>query len=253
MGYYFLGKDWRETAKEWREGRRQDAAGHDYRRQPHRDRGARQIRLRPQEGFVSRSSATPEKMLHIDSKVLDEAEAQEEPPSLRRQRRTTKTKTMRTAKTARPKKKLTKKQQAELLRKTVDTVGRAAAGRADSERHLGRHAFRRLGRQDRHPHHGPARVYVQLFASRLSGAACGARLRGRTRDGAVSSPSTSTSSACRSRFCRTRAARRSAAPPPKARPQLSPIPEQKAQYEMSWPNVIRVDHVTGPALWTRPR
>ena len=69
------------------------------------------------------------------------------------------------------------------------------------------------------------------------------------KDRAVSSQSTSTSLACRSRFFRTKAApmlrrrlRR------QARPELSLCPERRAQYEMTWPNVIRIDHEYRPQL-----
>ena len=73
----------------------------------------------------------PDKILHIDSKVLDEAEAQEEPAEVlveadavdetdeEAAARTRRKKTVHA-----PKKKLTKKERAELLRKTVDTIGR---------------------------------------------------------------------------------------------------------------------------------
>ena len=42
-GYYLLGYDWRETAKDWGHCRIQDAAGHDYGRQPNRDCGSNQV------------------------------------------------------------------------------------------------------------------------------------------------------------------------------------------------------------------
>ena len=105
-----------------------------------------------------------------------------------------------------PVKKLTKKEQAELLRQT----GRyrrqeGQAGRADPERDLGRHAVRGLGREDRDAHHGPARVLqpVALRAGRRSRAQAGV-VRGRQRRRTCSRRSTSTSSACLSRSCRTK-------------------------------------------------
>ena len=78
MGYYFLGKDWLETAKEWKEGNiktppvmitvanlTHTAARVQY--------AFEHKRIRIEE------LCDPDKILHIDSKVLDEAEAQEEP------------------------------------------------------------------------------------------------------------------------------------------------------------------------------
>src|SRR5437588_5172995 len=77
-GYYFLGKDWLETAKAWREGKintppvmitvanlTHTAARVQY--------AFEHKRIRIEE------LCEPDKILHIDSKVLDEAEAQEEP------------------------------------------------------------------------------------------------------------------------------------------------------------------------------
>ena len=58
----------------------------------------------------------PEKTLHIDSKVLDQAEAQEEPTALAEPEEESEDDDVSV-------KKLTKQQQAELLRLTVDTVG----------------------------------------------------------------------------------------------------------------------------------
>jgi type III restriction enzyme len=128
-GYYFLGKDWLETAKAWKEGKintppvmitvanlTHTAARVQY--------AFEHKRIRIEE------LCDPDKILHIDSKVLDEAEAQEDPAEV--------------LVGAAPvdevdeepggenveengfglKKKLTKKDRAELLRKTVDTIGR---------------------------------------------------------------------------------------------------------------------------------
>src|SRR6266700_3709358 len=77
-GYYFLGKDWLETAKAWKEGKiktppvmitvanlTHTAARVQY--------AFEHKRIRIEE------LCDPDKILHIDSKVLDEAEAQEEP------------------------------------------------------------------------------------------------------------------------------------------------------------------------------
>src|SRR5438552_10465198 len=72
----------------------------------------------------------PDKILHIDSKVLDEAEAQEEPAEVLIEAAAVDdadedpSEESVEENDAGPKKKLTKKDRAELLRKTVDTIGR---------------------------------------------------------------------------------------------------------------------------------
>jgi type III restriction enzyme len=129
MGYYFLGKDWLETAKKWREdgvnappvmitvtNLTHTAARVQY--------AFEHKRIRIEE------LCDPAKILHIDSKVLDEAEAQEEPAELFVEAEATDETNEETGEdTAEdngdaPKKKLTKKERAERLRKTVDTIGR---------------------------------------------------------------------------------------------------------------------------------
>ena len=57
-GYYLLGKDWLETAKEWQEAGVTDAAGDDHRGQPHRDGGARSSTPSTTSGSTSTNCAT---------------------------------------------------------------------------------------------------------------------------------------------------------------------------------------------------
>ena len=60
-------------------------------------------------------------------------------------------------------KKLSKKEQAELLRRQVDTVGLVRrTGRKNSKRDFGWNAFRRMGRQDGNAHHGASRVHFAV-------------------------------------------------------------------------------------------
>jgi len=41
-------------------------------------------------------------------------------------------------------------------------------------------------------------------------------------------------------------------PPAKGKTRIEPLPERRAQYEMSWPNVIRIDHEYRPLLKLTP-
>lgn len=121
-GYYFLGKDWLETAKKWREegvdtppvmitvaNRTETAARVQY--------AFAHSKVRIEELCV------PEKILHIDSKVLDEAEAQEEPVTIEVTETDAEDENGDEAANG-PLRKLSKKDRAELLRRTVDTIGR---------------------------------------------------------------------------------------------------------------------------------
>src|SRR5436853_7483105 len=69
----------------------------------------------------------PERILHIDSKVLEQAEEQDEPVQLGlKSVEAIEEPEESNGADAEPKKKLTKTEQAEFLRRQVDTVGRAA-------------------------------------------------------------------------------------------------------------------------------
>jgi type III restriction enzyme len=118
--YYLLGYDWRETWKAWREAhlptppvmitvcnRTETAA-------------------RVKHAFDNRrihidELSDPERILHIDSKVLNEAEEREE---LVAPLETAETSDETEEAEAPAERKLTKTEQAELLRRTVDTVGK---------------------------------------------------------------------------------------------------------------------------------
>ncbi|MFP4049960.1 MAG: BPTD_3080 family restriction endonuclease, partial [Desulfovermiculus sp.] len=112
--YYLLGYDWQETAKAWRE------KGH---KVPpviitvaNRTETAARVKYAFDHNKIRIDElAAPEKTLHIDSKVLDAAEASEEPiVEIEPQEDAAENGSSR---------KLTKKEQAELLRRQVDTVG----------------------------------------------------------------------------------------------------------------------------------
>jgi type III restriction enzyme len=114
--YYLLGYDWQETAKAWRE------KGH---KVPpvmitvaNRTETAARVKYAFDHNKIRIDElAAPEKTLHIDSKVLDAAEASEEPIVEIEPREDA-------AAENGTSRKLTKKEQAELLRRQVDTVGK---------------------------------------------------------------------------------------------------------------------------------
>jgi type III restriction enzyme len=119
--YYLLGYDWRETWKAWK------AAGMQTPPVMITVCNRTETAARVKHAFDSRrihidELCDPERILHIDSKVLDQAEAQEEPvASVEVSEENEQTEESDTP----TERKLTKAEQAELLRRTVDTVGRA--------------------------------------------------------------------------------------------------------------------------------
>jgi type III restriction enzyme len=249
VGYYFLGKDWLETVKKWREEGRSET--------PVMITVANltNTAARVQYAFEHRKIlleelCDPEKILHIDSKVLDEAEAQDEPVGIGTAATEEPEEEDDEEVEAGPKKKLTKKQRAELMRKTVDTIGRAGqpgehiqnvisvgmlseGWDAKSVTHImGLRAFtsqllceqvvgRGLRRMsyDVNPETGLFQPeYVNIF---------GVPFTFLPHEGSADAPPP---------------------PPTTGKTRIEPIPERRAQYEMTWPNVVRIDHEYRPQL-----
>ena len=110
--YYLLGCDWREAWKSWRE------AGLPTPPVMITVANRTETAARVKHAFNTRrihidELCNPERVLHIDSKVLDQAEAQDEMSDPMNEQDNI---------SAKPK--MTKAEQAELLRRTVDTVGK---------------------------------------------------------------------------------------------------------------------------------
>jgi type III restriction enzyme len=249
VGYYFLGKDWLETVKKWREEGRSET--------PVMITVANltNTAARVQYAFEHRKIlleelCDPEKILHIDSKVLDEAEAQDEPVGIGTAAAEEPEEEDDEEVEAGPKKKLTKKQRAELMRKTVDTIGRAGqpgehiqnvisvgmlseGWDAKSVTHImGLRAFtsqllceqvvgRGLRRMsyDVNPETGLFQPeYVNIF---------GVPFTFLPHEGSADAPPP---------------------PPTTGKTRIEPIPERRAQFEMTWPNVVRIDHEYRPQL-----
>ena len=148
-GYYLLGYDWRETAKDWAK------AG--FTTPPvmitvaNRTETAARIKYAFDHKKVRIDElADPERTLHIDSKVLDEAEAAEEPIAefesalpTRMTRTESTTTTMETASRSASSRRSSRRN---CLRRQVDTVGQVGqARRTDSECRFRSACFRKAG------------------------------------------------------------------------------------------------------------
>lgn len=251
-GYYFLGKDWLETSKRWKDSgaktppvmitvanRTETAARVQY--------AFARGKIRIEELCV------PEKILHIDSKVLEEAEAQEEPVEIE----------VTEAEDGGingndeangPRQKLSKKDRAELLRKTVDTIGRrgqpgeqiqkvvsvgmlSEGWDAKTVTHImGLRAFTSqllceqvVGRGLRRTSYEVDETtglfrpeYVNIF---------GVPFTFLPHEGGLDAPPP---------------------PPPAPKTRIESLPERKALYEIQWPNIIRIDHEYRPRLALDP-
>jgi type III restriction enzyme len=122
-GYYFLGRDWLETAKAWKKSK-----------QPTPPvmitvANTTHTAARVEYAFTHKrinieELCDPEKILHIDSKVLEQAEEEDEPVQLGLNVSGSDEESSDETDGKPPVKKLSKKEQAEFLRRQVDTVGR---------------------------------------------------------------------------------------------------------------------------------
>jgi type III restriction enzyme len=235
--YYLLGKDWLETAKEW------EKVG--FKTPPvmisvaNRTETAARIKYAFDHKKIRIDElCIPEKILHIDSKVLKEAEEKQEALELSTE----------DEEDDGPTKKLTKAQMAELLRQMVDTVGqvnqpgeqvqkvisvgmlsegwdaktvthimglRAFSSQLLCEQVVGR-GLRRTSYEVDEETGLFAAEYVNIFGIPFT------FLPHESRDGPPP-------------------------PPPSPKSRIEPVPE-KQQYELSWPNIIRIDHVYRPTL-----
>lgn len=247
-GYYFLGKDWLETAKKWSEAglntppvmitvanRTETAA------RVHHAFSKGKIRIE--------ELSVPDKILHIDSKVLEEAEAQEEAIEIEfAESEADEVNGDNEQNGRRPK--LSKKDHAELLRRTVDTIGRGGqpgeqiqkvisvgmlseGWDAKTVTHImGLRAFssqllceqvvgRGLRRTSYEVDEGTGLFraeYVNIF---------GVPFTFLPHEGSADAPPP---------------------PPPAPKTRIEPVLERKAAYEINWPNIIRIDHEYRPRL-----
>jgi len=241
-GYYLLGKDWLETSQKWQEAgfstppvmitvanRTETAARIKY--------AFDHKRVRIDELCI------PEFTLHIDSKVLDMAESQEEPASA-------------VENAAVPEEegeeelvhKLTKKEQAELLRRTVDTVGRMGEPGERIQKVISVGMLSEGWDAKTVTHIMGLRAFSsQLLCEQVVG-------RGLRRTSYEVNPKTGLFEAeyvnifgVPFTFLPHEGTEGPPPPPPSPKREVKPVSEKK-EFEISWPNVIRIDHSYKPVL-----
>jgi len=253
-GYYFLGKDWLETAKAWKEGNiktppvmitvanlTHTAARVQY--------AFEHKRIRIEE------LCDPDKILHIDSKVLDEAEAQEEPSEVLVEVAGDEADEDPSEETAEengalPKKKLTKKDRAELLRKTVDTIGREGRPGEQIQNVISVGMLSEGWDAKTVTHIMGLRAFTsQLLCEQVVGR--GLRRTSYDVDEATGlfRPEYVNIFGVPFTFLPHEGSADAPPPPPATgKTRIEPVAERRTQYEMTWPNVIRIDHEYRPQL-----
>ena len=239
-GYYLLGYDWLETARDWKA--RPDSTPPVMITVANRTETAARIKHAFDHGRVRiRELCDPERTLHIDSKVLGEAEAAEEPIA------DVGGGSGENAEGSR-KRKLTKKQQAELLRRQVDTVGRPGREGAQIQKVISVGMLSEGWDAKTVTHIMGLRAFTsQLLCEQVVG-------RGLRRTSYDVNPDTGLFTAEHVNifgvpftFLPHEGGGDTPPPPPEPKTAIEPV-AAKAAYEISWPNIIRIDHNYRPRL-----
>ncbi len=250
--YYLLGYDWREAWKAWNEAnlptppvmitvcnRTETAA-------------------RVKHAFDSRrihidELCDPERILHIDSKVLKEAEEREEPVA---PLETAEANEETEEAEAPAERKLTKAEQAELLRRTVDTVGKVGQPGAGIQKVISVGMLSEGWDAKTVTHIMGLRAFTsQLLCEQVVG-------RGLRRTSYEVNPETGLFEpeyvnifGVPFTFLPHEGGEDGPPPPPTPKTAVEPDPA-KAEFEIRWPNVVRIERVFQPTLtldWAKAR
>ena len=239
-GYYLLGKDWLETAKSWQD------AGH--RTPPVMITVANRVETaaRVEYAFDHKKIhidelCVPERILHIDSKVLEMAEAEEEAADL-------KDSSSGDDQEEEPTKKYSKKERAERVRQTVDTVGQVGKPGEQIQKVISVGMLSEGWDAKTVTHIMGLRAFSsQLLCEQVVG-------RGLRRTSYEVDKATGLFDAeyvnifgVPFTFLPHESHDGPPPPPPTPKTRIEPVIE-KQQYEIRWPNIIRIEHTYRPNL-----
>jgi len=236
--YYLLGKDWLEAYKDWKNG--------GYPTPPvmitvtNRTETAARIKFSFDRAKIKiEELCDPDKTLHIDSKVLDLAESKEEAEALEIEKSDDE-------ETQSPK--LTKQQLAEQLRQKVDTVGQIGKPGEQIRKVISVGMLSEGWDAKTVTHIMGLRAFTsQLLCEQVVG-------RGLRRTTYEVDPTTGLFEAeyvnifgVPFTFLPHESDEGTPPPPPKPKTQIEAVREKQI-YEISWPNIIRIDHIYNPKL-----
>ena len=241
-GYYLLGYDWRETAKDW------DTAG--FKTPPvmitvaNRTETAARIKYALDHRKVRIDElCDPERTLHIDSKVLGQAEAVEEVFSRQFSVDTSKD----NLKTENAKL-TTKEQQAERLRLQVDTVGQVGKSGQQIQKVISVGMLSEGWDAKTVTHIMGLRAFTsQLLCEQVVGRGLRRTAYEADPDTGLFKPEHVNIFGVPFTFLPHESAEGVIPEPPTPKTAIEPVTD-KAAFEISWPNVIRIDHVYHPHL-----
>jgi type III restriction enzyme len=239
--YYFQGKDWLETEEAWK--------GAGFKTPPvmisvaNRTETAARLKYAfDHKKILIDELCSPEQTLHIDSKVLKEAEAGEEPISL------TRLVDEKDEEGEKQGKKISREEKAEILRRMVDTVGQVGKPGEEIQNVISVGMLSEGWDAKTVTHIMGLRAFSsQLLCEQVVG-------RGLRRTSYEINPDTGLFDAeyvnifgVPFTFLPHEGGEGTPPPPPKPKFCIEPVSE-KIQYEIQWPSIIRIEHVYKPKL-----
>lgn len=246
QGYYLLGKDWLETARRWK--------GSGAPTTPvmitvaNRTETAARIKYTFDHGKIRiEELRAPDRTLHIDSKVLDKAESREEAPEIAAANDDEENGAENGNEA--PKKKLSKKDMAEVLRRTVDTVGKVGAEGEQVQNVISVGMLSEGWDAKTVTHIMGLRAFTsQLLCEQVVGRG----LRRTSYDDFEPGtnrfkPEYVNIFGVPFTFLPHQGGEGGAPPPPSPKTEVKPLSE-RARYEITWPNVVRIDYEYRPKL-----
>lgn len=239
--YYLLGKDWLETKKGW------EKVGHKIPPVMITVANRTETSARIKNAFdhnqiLIPDLCEPDKTLQIDSKVLNEAESETEAFEIEIE-----------SDNGDPK--LTKKQQAELLRQTVDSVGKVGEPGEQIQNVISVGMLSEGWDAKTVTHIMGLRAFSsQLLCEQVIGRGL-RRISYDTGEAGLFDAEYVNIFGIPFTFLPHEGGDGPPPPPPPPKTKIEPVPE-KAEHEITWPNILRIDHVFKPKLtlnWDKVR
>ncbi len=245
-GYYLLGKDWLETAKSWKE--EGNSVPPVIITVANRTETAARIKYAFDHGKIQiEELCDPDKTLHIDSKVLDKAESQDEPvPVVVSASEDDEDSDEDSDK---PAKSLTKQQQAEQLRRMVDTVGQLGKPGAAIQNVISVGMLSEGWDAKTVTHVMGLRAFSsQLLCEQVVGRGLRRTSYDLNEQTGLFEPEYVNIFGVPFTFLPHEGGDDTPPPSTKSKTRVEPVPQREAEFGISWPNIIKIEHVYGTRL-----
>jgi len=246
QAYYLLGKDWLETAKKWQEARLKTppvmitVANRT-------ETAARVEYAFTHKKILIDELADPDRILHIDSKVLEEAEAREEVPEMGELNNGENGEDSEEVETT-PRKKRSKQEVEEHLRRMVDTVGQVGKAGEQIQKVISVGMLSEGWDAKTVTHIMGLRAFTsQLLCEQVVGRGLRRTSYEVEPESGLFKPEYVNIFGVPFTFLPHEGGVETVSEPPEPPVPVFADPAKK-QYEISWPNVIRIDHEYRPQL-----